>query len=750
MRWSSNLLRTHAISSILLIFLISTDLSILLNIPVFRQILGSIFLAFVPGALFLCILKPDKIGLTEKFVLSVGLSISFIMFIGILINTLYPLFGYETPLSLKSLVISFTFAILILAIIAYLSGGFTFFAKKTDLRFDIRDKALVVIPVLFLPLSVLGIHIMNTTDNNAMLMALLFLIPVYVISISIWHSHISEKIYPIIIFLSSTSLVLLMGMRSNHIIGADVHREYYIFQQTLLYEKWQILEASTLDSCLSISVLPAVYQSFLNINPEYLFKILYPLMFSISPLIIYLISKKYISNTYAFLSSVFFFSQTAFLNTALNPRTTVAILFVALSIMVLLNHSLPESKKRLLLIIFSVSCVVSHYSTTYIFFIILIFSFICTQAMHRVITYQRRSATIKPSPSDKQNMTDSNSYTSSLRPSEPYFTLGFLTILFVTIFLWYSQVTGAAFNSGVGFFLKSITSLQDFFIVESREQSTVLALGFGVEKIGLSRKVGFVFNWLAIIFIAVGVLTTLGWYRQMVVLPYENAYGLSGFLKKRIDIMFLSFGLACSAIMFASIALPLVSNNYGLDRAYLLVTVVLSSFFILGGMNVSKLINVRSRYLVVLLVLVPLFLFNTGVVHQLFGYPGSITLNSAEDGFDTTYIRDQETISAKWLKDYAGEDIKIYADYWGGPRLISQSGIRVSFSLFPIIEEKKSLGVAYIYLTHSNVIHGKLFFDSNKWRNITDYTDKLAKRELIYANGNSNILFCGFEFFDFT
>ena len=114
------------------------------------------------------------------------------------------------------------------------------------------------------------------------------------------------------------------------------------------------------------------------------------------------------------------------------------------------------------------------------------------------------------------------------------------------------------------------------------------------------------------------------------------------------------------------------------------------------------------------------------------------------------YIYDQETISAKWLKEYARENIKIYADYSGGPRLTSQSGNREAFNMFPIIEEKKSLGMAYIYLTHNNVINGKKYFNSNKWRNITDYTDKLAKRELIYANGNSNILFCGFEFFDFT
>ena len=58
-----------------LIFLTFTDLAILLDIPVLRQVLAFLFLTFVPGVLILGILKLDRLGLTEKIVLSLGLSI---------------------------------------------------------------------------------------------------------------------------------------------------------------------------------------------------------------------------------------------------------------------------------------------------------------------------------------------------------------------------------------------------------------------------------------------------------------------------------------------------------------------------------------------------------------------------------------------------------------------------------------------------------------------------------------------------
>ena len=121
-----------------LLFLLATDLSILLDIPVFRQILGFTFFTIVPGLLILHILKLNKLGLTEKFVLSVGFSIAFLMFAGLIINWIYPALGYGTPLSTNSLLISFSIILLILAIIAYLRNRTASFANLSDLKLNTR------------------------------------------------------------------------------------------------------------------------------------------------------------------------------------------------------------------------------------------------------------------------------------------------------------------------------------------------------------------------------------------------------------------------------------------------------------------------------------------------------------------------------------------------------------------------------------------------------------------------------------
>lgn len=734
--------RKSAISpiSLILIFLISTDLSILLDIPVFRQIMGFIFLSIIPGTLFLCILKPDKLCLTEMSVLSVGLSISFIMFIGILINTLYPLVGYRTPLSVISLVISLTVVLLILTVIAHLRGGYPFLAQKIDLRLDIHCKALYIIPILFLPMSVLGMHLMNTKDNNALLMALLFIIPAYVILISIWKNQIPEKAYPLIIFMISISLILLSGMRSNHIIGADAHMEYYIFQQTFSNEKWQILLLSTLDSCLSISILPAIYQSFLDIDSEHLFKILYPLLFSLSPLVVYIIAKEYLVDIYALFATLFFMSQNVFLGATASARTTIAILFVALSIMVLLKNGISIFEKRLLLIIFIFSCVVSHYSTTYIFFLSLLFVFIGMQIIYGIFANKKRSIPKMIGLDDKQNVMDSISIGDAPDPSGIYITKRMLVIFFVAIFIWYSQVISTTFDSGVGFILYSMRSLQDFFIIESRDEGLVSALGVGIEDLGVPSKITFVFNWLTILFIAIGVMITLFRYYQRVALPSRNVDDNFSLLRKRIDILFFSLALIFFAILATSVALPFVSKGYGIDRTYLLTTIILSSFFVLGGITVAESFRFRWKYLVVLMVLIPFFMCATGTMHQIFGSPRSINLNSEGVAFEMFYIYDQESIAIKWL-NRSIDNSKLYSDNFDARMLLSQGFKKNALihvnSIVDLIKTNGSIRDGYVYLRYCGVVNGKLYGKDGNWHNISEYRGQFFAKNLVYDNGGA-------------
>ena len=348
---------------IIISILFLMDLTILLDIPFLRQILGFLFLIILPGLLILQILKLDKIGSTEKIILTVGLSISFLMFFGLMINNLSLSLGYKTPLSTISLLISFNLVFIVLAILGYKTKTFEKSFIKTNfwgrnrlpnLNLSTSEKAFLIVPILFPALSIFGMHVMNTTDNNIILMFLLLLIPAYVVFVCFFNQKFTKRLYPAVIFSTSISLLLIFMLRSPHICGNDVHVEYYLFQTTLDNLYWGAsIYGNQLDACLSVSLLPAIFQSILNVNAqEYLFKGVYVSACSFGPLAIYVISKKYIGELYAFLASFFIMSQHSFLNVAGNPRTTLAIFFIALAVMVFFNDKIDPLKRRTVFIVF--------------------------------------------------------------------------------------------------------------------------------------------------------------------------------------------------------------------------------------------------------------------------------------------------------------------------------------------------------------------------------------------------------------
>ena len=71
---------------IILFLYIFTCISVIFNISYLRQIWGFFYLLFVPGYVFLKVLNLNEIDIIETILLSVGSSISILMFLGLFLN----------------------------------------------------------------------------------------------------------------------------------------------------------------------------------------------------------------------------------------------------------------------------------------------------------------------------------------------------------------------------------------------------------------------------------------------------------------------------------------------------------------------------------------------------------------------------------------------------------------------------------------------------------------------------------------
>jgi len=358
--------------------------------------------------------------------------------------------------------------------------------------------------------------------------------------------------------------------------------------------------------------------------------------------------------------------------------------------MVIFHMDLTEMHQRLLLIIFIVGCIFSHYSTTYIFFMLLLFTWLIAEMAYALQKFYCPSYTTI-------NVERFNSF------FKPKLRWTILLLFFIAFFIWYSQITGHAFNRGLIFFEKTLQSLTIFFDMESRPSEINDLLGFGIGNKALTYRINWFFSWIAFGSIAIGVLAVLGDY------CCKNFWNFEKLLKRpkiKYDMQFLILGIISSSLLVASIAVPHIYVGYDMGRTYFQMIVVLSSFFVAGGIIFSNLLHIKWKYAVIISILVPLIMCNTGMIDQLFNSPQTIILNSEGPEYNSYYITYPEVCGAKWLAQKSRNSI-IYTDIIGSKRLVSQGLISKNRIDTHSINKRMSI-TDYIYLGDYSTNYDKL------------------------------------------
>lgn len=726
-------------------------LAIGLDTPILRQVTSFLLLAVIPGLLCLHVFKINHLDLTSITVLSVALSISFIMLFGLFINSIYPLFGHDTPLSSRSVIISFFAAISLMGAIAYIRNRGTSLPTWGNLRLNSMEKRLLLIPGTFPLLTVLGTHLMNGGHGNVLLLALVFLIFSYVIVLTLNRRVIPGRVYPAAILLMGVSIVLMLALRTSHVVGVDIHEEYRYFQLTVGNGQWQILEDRTLDACLSITILPTVFNAFLSMDSEYLFKLLYPLLFSVSPLIVFIISRKYLGNWWAFAMAFLFISQIRFIDATVAPRNSMGVLFFGASVMVLFINQLSPLSKAALFLVLAISCILSHYSTAYVFFFVLVLTLVCIRFLkvysdaERLPSSQIESLT--------WSHTDNNSTLFAPASAWPpkQLTWRAVSIFFAAAFFWYSQITGEAFVQVVDYVAQTLKSLPDLFVIEARSATAETIRGVGFQEQGIARQIEVLCFWFSALFIVVGVLGTLFRYLRSLK-PPNRLQDVAPRWLPGIDVQLLLICFSCVSILVASAIVPYL-QQYSLIRAYGHLIIVVAIFFAIGAMEMVHLVRVRKidRWapLTAIFVLTLLFLSTTGATYQVSGEPKSFALNSRGDDNALYHVYASDVGAALWLNQHkldlgqytrwVNEQV-VYTDMPGRRFLVSQGNLSLSAtaSLIDTVEDGFSVH-GLVYLRHHAVCERELARSAIDFRDVAEYEHHYRDKNRVYDNGGSTV-----------
>jgi uncharacterized membrane protein len=510
-----------------------------------------------------------------------------------------------------------------------------------------------------------------------------------------------------------------------YIVGWDVHGEYHIAKLVENSAHWNPTIPNNANAMLSTVILPVVYSKLLNMELTWVFKIVFPFLFSLVPLGLYEVFRRQTNEKIAFLSVFFFMSIPASYFTIVSlPRQIIAMIFVTLLLLLVTDKKMDEGRKKLLSVIFGASLIMSHYGTSYVFMIILITVFLIGAVIHSDIGHKSTSLTF---------------------------------ILFFTVYAltWYMYTSSSSNLNTIVLFGEHIWKFifTELLNPQTRDFFWIIA-GY---RQSLTYRIAVILHLVTQFFIMVGFLELLLRYKQ----------------KKSFDEISI-FSLAAFGIIVMCFIIPFFSRGLNIDRIYLIVLMILAPLCPIGfkcflmafnkfwrttkWREEAQVIQISFRLFSVFLVI--FLLFNCGFINELVkDHPRSSPLSTEsvkvygdiddKASFYVKYTMEQDVFSAKWLSRSRAEHIKIYAD------LISCDHVLGSYGMIPfyILPEQQSyyplpLNVpkeeSYIYLRYFNVVEhsqyrsepGPITSEPIKIENFSNGSNK------IYTNGWSEIYYC--------
>ena len=708
-KMTRQLLKSYNLLLLIIILQVIIYFTIYANLSIARLAICLLYLTLIPGIVILKLLKLKNLDLTEKALFSLGLSIAFLMLIGLLVNELGKL-AFTNLLSTNLLLLSINTCVLILSLMAARHKD-SITSDSLQLKRSEKLFASLLI-ILLLILGSYGTFIVIISGNSFLILLLILVNAIAILSVFLTEK-ISSRLYPsVLLIISFSMLFFATGTLIIKYIGGtgDGPIEFYAFKLTEIKGFWDSTVTSSpyawglfpTYSMLSVTILPIVFSTVTGADGSLIFRLVYPLLIAFLPIGVYKIYQTQMETKKALLAAFFFFTV-SFGKGWGSYKQQIAQLFYILLFLLIFQKNIPSSKKYALFTIFSVGLIISHYALTYIFLFIILFAFTILTIMEHL---KRGIFSI---------------YQTKI-------PLNLLLIFLTITFSWYIFVNSAATFDLLSKEIDTITSnLGQFFNIESRG-TALHGLGF-VETPTIFHKIS------SVLFLTTEFLLAIGFLKLLTTKNKNSKFSIEYKVIAAINM----------AIIVINLLLPRLADTLLMSRFYQTTLIILAPLAILGGETIIKFIpkpkmEKLSIPLLTVMVFVPLFLFQTGFVYEIARVQNySLVLSMYRIDDLTLYkniVNAQEVNGALWLSKHIDvTNIFIYSDSISQSSVLTSYGIiergRV-YDLFLLNNIKPALN-EFVYLADIDLISKGYLL------NVTETPSIFENQEKIYTNGKCEI-----------
>lgn len=493
----------------------------------------------------------------------------------------------------------------------------------------------------------------------------------------------------ILVWSVSLCLILSSASYSEFLGGGDIQLEFPIFQEVSRTGVWtmqsSLPNSSLYSSVLSISILPAMVRAVSGLGAQEVFKFLYPLVYSTVPLVLYRIYRRISCPKAAFLSTYLFMAFYPFYGEVLLiGKQQVGELLLLLLLLVFLSGMSGKRSGAALALLLSVGLVVSQYTLSYIFLLLVAVSIFGAHITRKFVALC---------------------------------SLPICAVCGVMAAVWYVFTAGGSALNALTNFLSVFSQgmMLDFFSPSARPTEALQAAGL---------------NWQTCESVGCTFLHDLNRLTQYIV-PFCIVLGFIVFARRRSGSLaerkMLPLMSAALLLLGSAVILPLF-GGIPFQRLYHISLLFVSPCFVIGaemveswvrkaGTSASRItaifhtpVSWRGKKIVAATILLSYFLFVSGWVWAVtLDTPTSLVLDGSRIAklpgdmkslyYGMVDLR-TDVNGAFWLR-WRGENGQLCSDYISAYHVLGSYG-----ELEVTLLRNCKLQRSYIFLSEENMLHG--------------------------------------------
>lgn len=380
------------------------------------------FVLFVPGFVLLAATRLRPRETSVRLAWAVGASILTLIVVGLAASYVLPPLGVARPLARAPLAIATD---LVVVVAAALQAH-----RRDPLEYLLRGRtpawreigafaALFAVPLL----AAAGAERLNSGASGNLALVALSAVAALLGGSFLLAERLPAWAIRAVIF-SATAAVLLMSSTRSHVTyGFDIQKEYEVFTATLRAGVWHVpRNGNPYASMLSITVLPTALTTLTHLSGTYLFKEVYPLVFSFFPVIVFDMSARWFGRRASLFGAVLLVVQGLYAADITGlARQEIGLLFFGLFVVTAFDDYLPTKVRRGAVAVSGAAMAITHYSTAYFAATVLVGGYVVFAVVR--LTHRR------------------------VRPN-PVFNLPLVAIVVGVVLLWNAVITHSVQNVG--------------------------------------------------------------------------------------------------------------------------------------------------------------------------------------------------------------------------------------------------------------------------------------------------------------